>query len=182
VALSILMFVPRAARLKATELTVAADRVIRGRQPEDPPCRWIVVYDLEGELFFGAAPELDRRLEQLRARVRAGTKIVILRLRRTRNPDLVCLERIEHFLRELEGLGVTALLSGVGPDVMQTMRNLRFDRWLPADRVFPWEPDSPGSSTIKAVRHAYRLLATDAAACPHCVAIRPMEGEIYYMV
>jgi SulP family sulfate permease len=182
VALSILMYVPRAARLKAMELTVATDRVIRGRRADDPACRFLVLYDLEGDLFFGAAPELDRRLDELRARARAGTRIVILRLRRTRNPDLVCLERLEHFIRELEGRDVVVLLCGVGADVAQTMKNLRFDRWLPPDRVFPWEPDAPGSSTIKAVRHAYRILAGDAHACAHCAGIRPAEGEIYYML
>jgi SulP family sulfate permease len=183
VALSVVMFVPRAARLQATELTVAPDRVIRGRQPDDPPCRHLVVYDLEGELFFGAAPELDRYLDELRDRAQAsGTRVVILRLRRTRHPDLVCLERLEHFLRDLEAHGVVVLLSGVGADIAKTMKNLRFDRWLPADRVFLREPDAPGSSTIAAVRHAYRLLADDVGGCPHCARIRPAEGEIYYMV
>ena len=54
VALSILMFVP-AARIKVSELTVGADRLLRDRRPDDPHCRKIVILDLEGELFFGAA-------------------------------------------------------------------------------------------------------------------------------
>jgi SulP family sulfate permease len=182
VALSILLFVPRAARLEARELTIAADRVIRGRQPDDPDCRRIVIYDLEGELFFGAALELDRHFEALRERARRGAEVVILRLRRTRNPDLVCLERLEQFLRELEAGGVIALLSGVGADLHQTMQHLHFDRWLPADRVFLREVDAPGSSTIEAVRHAYRLLADDGATCAHCATIRPAAADIYYMV
>ncbi len=87
VVLSIVLFVPRAAKLQARELTVAADRVIRGRQTGDPQCRPIVIYDLEGELFFGAALQLERHFDELRQRTRAGAKVVILRLRRTRNPD-----------------------------------------------------------------------------------------------
>jgi sulfate permease, SulP family len=182
VALSIVMFVPRAARLEARELTIGCDRIIRGRQAGDPQCRRIVIYDLEGELFFGAALDFDRHLDALRERARAGIQVVILRLRRIRNPDLVCLERLEQFLRELEAQGVTVLLSGIGDDVSQTMKNLQFERWLPADRLFLREADAPGSSTVEAVRHGYRSLRDDAASCPHCADIRPATEDIYYMV
>ena len=182
VVLSIVLFVPRAAKLQARELTIAADRVIRGRQTGDPQCRPIVIYDLEGELFFGAALELERHFDELRQRTRAGAKVVILRLRRTRNPDLVCLERLEQFIRELDGRGIVVLLSGVGADVSRTMDNLRFHRWLPRERVFLRAVEAPGSSTIAAVRHAYRLLPADTAACAHCAAIRPAAPDIYYMI
>jgi SulP family sulfate permease len=37
VALSILLFIPRAAMLRMTELVVSSDRVVRERLPEDPP-------------------------------------------------------------------------------------------------------------------------------------------------
>ena len=55
-ALSILLYVPRAARLHATELAMSSDRVVRDRLPTDPPCNRMLLFDLEGELFFGAAP------------------------------------------------------------------------------------------------------------------------------
>jgi SulP family sulfate permease len=98
VALSILMFVPRASRLKATELAMGADRVVRDRQPTDPPCTRMVILDLEGELFFGAAPALDRYFADLRERTKAGARILVLRVKRTRNPDIVCMERLQHFM------------------------------------------------------------------------------------
>ena len=44
VALSILMFVPRASLLRWTELVVSSDRVIRERLPEDPPCTAMMLY------------------------------------------------------------------------------------------------------------------------------------------
>ena len=69
VILSILLFVPRAAKLKAKELIVAPERVVRERVPGDPVDPSIVIYDLEGELFFGAAPELDRYLVALHQRI-----------------------------------------------------------------------------------------------------------------
>lgn len=65
VALSILMFVPRAALLRWNELVVSSNRVVRERVLADRPCTAMVIYDLEGELFFGAAPELDRCFDYL---------------------------------------------------------------------------------------------------------------------
>ena len=52
VALSFLLFVPRAALLRWSELIVSKERVVRERLPDDPPCTSMLLYDLEGELFF----------------------------------------------------------------------------------------------------------------------------------
>ena len=69
VILSILLFVPRAAKLKARELIVTPERVVRERISGDPADPSVVIYDLEGELFFGAAPELDRYLWRCSKRI-----------------------------------------------------------------------------------------------------------------
>jgi sulfate permease, SulP family len=169
-ALSILLYVPRAARLQATELTMGPDRVVRDRLSTDPPCNRLVLFDLEGELFFGAAPDLDRCLEGLKKKLKEGPRIVVLRLKRTRNPDVVCMERLEQFLKEMQKQKVTILLCGVRADFFQAMNNLRFQDWLPADCVFV--ENSPGDySTLAAVRRAYELLAADV--CQSC----PRRGE-----
>ena len=94
--MSILLFVPRAAKLKARELVVAPERVVRERVPSDPADPSTLIYDFEGELFFGAAPELERYLEDLRERIRHDDiKYLVLRLKRVRHPDAVVIERIE---------------------------------------------------------------------------------------
>ena len=96
VVLSILLFVPRAALLRSSELVVSSERVVRERLPQDPPCTAMLLYDLEGELFFGAAPELDRCFDQLKQRSKdENISFVVLRLKRTRNPDMVSLERFD---------------------------------------------------------------------------------------
>lgn len=183
VALSILMFVPRAARLKATELAVSSDRVLRDRLPTDPPCSRMVLLDFEGELFFGAAPELDRHFAELRERAKAGAKMLVLRVKRTRNPDIVCMERFQHFLQEMETQGVTVLLCGVRADFMQAMKNLHFQQWLPADRVFPENVNVPGSATLAAVRHAHGLLGDDVCDnCPRRDTDPPNQERMYYMI
>src|SRR6202161_3661211 len=170
VALSILMFVPRAALLGWTELVVSSDRVVRERLPEDRPCTAMVLYDLEGELFFGAGPELDRCFDHLKRRTEdENVRFIVLRLKRTRNPDMVALERFDHFLHDMEARGVTVLLCGVRPAFAKAMANLHFHDWLPADRVFPEEAEK-FSATLKGVRHVYELLEDNP--CDHC-----LQGE-----
>ncbi|MHB8971716.1 MAG: SulP family inorganic anion transporter [Pirellulaceae bacterium] len=183
VALSILMFVPRAARVTVAELTVGADRFLRDRHPNDPCCNRMVILDLEGELFFGAAPELDRYFAALKPKIQAGLRIIVLRVKRTRNPDMVCMERFEHFLHEMEQKAVTVLLCGVRTDFDQAMKNLQFYAWLPSERVFPEKVGAPGSATLAAVRYAYDLLGDDLCdACPHRKPAEPESGAFYYVI
>src|ERR1700685_1402969 len=183
VVLSILLFVPRAALLRSSELVVSSERVVRERLPQDPPCTAMLLYDLEGELFFGAAPELDRCFDQLKQRSKdENISFVVLRLKRTRNPDMVSLERFDHFLHDMETRGVSVLLCGVRPAFAKAMVNLHFQDWLPADRVFP-EEEEKLSSTLKAVRHVYELLPQNS--CNHCGKndlVGADRQQMYYLV
>jgi len=183
VALSIFLFVPRAARIKVSELTVGADRLLRDRRPDDPCCSRIVIVDLEGELFFGAAQELDRHFAELNEKTNAGVTIVVLRVKRTRNPDMVCMERFQRFLQDMEQKSVTVLLCGVRTDFDQAMKNLRFYDWLPGERVFLENAQLPGSSTSAAARYAYELLGDDVCtACPCRRPADPDNGSLYYVI
>jgi len=183
VALSILMFVPRASLLRWNELVVSSDRVVREPLPEDRPCTAMMLYDLEGELFFGAAPELDRCFDHLKRRTEAeDIRFVVLRLKRTRNPDMVSLERFDHFLHDMEARGVTVLLCGVRPALARAMANLHFQDWLSPDRVFPEEAEK-FSATLKAVRRVYELLEDNV--CDHCVEAEfggAGQQPLYYLV
>jgi SulP family sulfate permease len=180
--LSFLFFVPRAARLQASELIVSPERVLRERHPDDPQCGKLVIYSLEGELFFGAAPELDEYFAQLKKRTEQGVRVIVLRLKRTRNPDMVCLERLQHFLEDMQEHKVPVLLCGVRKDFAQALDNLGFHHWLPPDSVF-LEDVTFGSATLKAVRRAYELLGSDL--CPTCPRRHEQNGEKsewYYMI
>ncbi|HEV3417839.1 MAG TPA: SulP family inorganic anion transporter [Pirellulales bacterium] len=181
--LSFIMYIPRASRLKGTELAVGTDRVVRELLPDERPCTGLVVFDLEGELFFGASPELEAIFDELHDRAAAGARVIVLRLRRTRNPDMVCMKLFEQFLHDMHGRGVKVLLCGVREDFSQAMINLRFYELLPADRIFYQDAASPGSSTIDAVRHGYELLGDHT--CPACALrnkIEPNSDALYYMI
>jgi sulfate permease, SulP family len=167
VALSILLFVPRAARLKVTELVVSAEGVVRERLPADPTCTAVAVWDFEGEFFFGAAPELERHFTALKNRMKQQqVRYLVLRFKRMRNPDVVCIERLEHFLREAQHDGLVVLLAGLRPETRTVLANLKFAAWYPVDRFFA-EEDENWSATVRAVRHAYTLLGKENT-CDHC--------------
>jgi len=181
VGLSIILFVPRAAKLAMRELIVTNERVVRERLPEDERSASLLVYDLEGELFFGAAPELERYLEQIKeATIADNITYVVLRVRRARNPDVVAIEHLEHFLRDAEKRGVTVLLAGLLPNFEKILRNVRFQEWFPADRLFPEEGEKY-SATLHAVRNAYALLRERAGESRQELSVAEREA-IYYLV
>lgn len=170
VALSILLFVPRAAKLKATELVVDTGDVVRGRHPAEPPNRGFLIDDFEGERFFGPAPELDRTFARIEPQSRdEGVRHVVLRLKRVRNPDVVCLE---HFLKRSVTNEITVWPAGLQPASLQPFRRLGFPDWLPDERLFR-EATDDDSATLGAVRSIRALLPERKAHA---------EDRLYYLV
>jgi SulP family sulfate permease len=186
VALSIVLFVTRASRPHMRELIVTAERVVRERQPQEERAGPLLIYDLEGELFFGAAPELVRYLTEILAEAdRCAIRHVVLRFRRARNPDAGAIEHLEHFLRDARAQGVTILLAGVRPDFVKILRNVRIDRWFPTDHIFP-EEDRKFSATLRAVRYANQLASQSGASGANeadtTTAADEEDRAVYYLV
>lgn len=179
--LSFILFVPRAARLHLTELTLTPERVVRERLPADPPCNRILMYSLEGELFFGSSPDLEEHLATIVNRAQPGIRVVVLRLKRVRNPDAVCLGLVADFLAKMEQRGLPVYLCGVRRDLAKVFRTSGLEKRLGPHRIF-LEVPGVSSSTLEAVRQAYDLLAGDV--CDTC----PRRGELgskevlYYMI
>ena len=154
--------------------------------PADPPHPGYLVIDLEGELFFGAVPELDRYFDTIRERIHTGgIEFVILRLKRVRDPDAVTIERLEHFLREENGRDVgghrvAILLAGVRPDMLKVLNNIGFARWFPTDQVFP-EEDEEFSATLRAVRFVRPKLDEPGKPVPEPEKERNAD-PLYYLV
>ncbi len=83
--MSFVLYVPQAARVRITELIMTPERVVRERHATDMPCRRIRIYSLEGELFFGAAPELEQLLDAIADEIEKEARVVILRLKRAQS-------------------------------------------------------------------------------------------------
>ena len=178
--LSVGLYVRRAARLHMTELTMTPERVIREREASDPRCDRILIYSLEGELFFGSAPDLEKHFETVVERAQAGTRVIVLRLKRVRNPDAVCLELFERFIARMKERGIHVLLCGVRDDFAEILAASGLESQLGKQTVFI-EREGASSSTLDAVRFAYDLIKGD-----YC-AICPRRGEaekqvLYYMI
>jgi SulP family sulfate permease len=106
----------------------------------------------------------------------------VLRLKRVRNPDVVCIERIEHFLREETARGTTVLLAGVRPDTLHVLDNVGFESWFAAEHVFP-EEDEEYSATLRAVRYAHNKLAELKLKQPPTAATElTPHNDLYYLV
>ena len=169
------------------ELVVSGERVVRDRLPSDPPCTGMIIFDLEGELFLGAAPELDGYFAVLEKRaLDEGIRCIVLRLKRTSNPDMVCMERFHHFIADMERHGVFVLLCGVRQEFARVMKNMRFEEFFPVSRVFLEEPQL-FSSTLKAVRYGFGL--SEEPSCEHCASLhlpgpesRDAAQDLYYLV
>jgi SulP family sulfate permease len=178
VAVSLLGYMPRAAKLRVTELVVTAERVVRERLPSDPDSADLMILDVEGELFFGAAPEFERQLELAARRARErGVAHLVLRVKRLRNADAVGLEVLDKFLRGASNTGLTILLAGVRPDLLAALHRFEIAQALPAERIFPEEEENL-SATLKAIRHANALRAKTSTGA----ALRAVPEGAYYLV
>ncbi len=178
--LSFVLYVPRAARLHLSELTITPERILRERTAGDPPCGRIVIFDLEGEMFFGSSPELERHLDRIEERAHEGVRIVVLRLRRVRNPDAVCLDVLDSFVQRMAQRKMTLLLCGVRKDLARVLISCGLVDRIGTAQIF-YEREAVGSSTLEAVRYAYDLLGDDlCATCPR----RQESGKepLYYMI
>mgnify|MGYP005851885997 CR=1 FL=1 len=181
--LSFVLYVPRAARVQLTELVLTPQRTIRPRGDADPPCAKMLLFNLEGELFFGSAPEFERLVAAIDGRARAGVRVVILRLRDVRNPDAACLQLLDRLIADLLDRGVQPILCGVRGDLarglVRTGSAARLGpEWLLLERERAW------TGIQEAVDRAHALLGADL--CDTCPMRHPAPGAAadpwYYMI
>ncbi|HLN30327.1 MAG TPA: SulP family inorganic anion transporter [Gemmataceae bacterium] len=164
--LSFVLYVPRAAQVQLSELTLTGDGQVRERAPSDLRCGRMLLYDLEGELSFGAAPELEAHLASIEQRAKENIRVVVLFLKRARNPDAVCLNLLADFQRRLQARKVTLILCGVRADLAKALHNTRLDAEIGEQYIIP-ETGGTGMSTQYAVLRAYRILGPDLCEiCP----------------
>jgi SulP family sulfate permease len=180
--LSFVLYVPQAARLHLTELVAAPQRVVRERVSSDPMCSRIRIFSLEGEFFFGAAPELEQHLESIERSAEGGVRVVILRLKRVRNPDAVCMSVFDRFINRMHDARVMVLLCGVRPDLMKVINSSGLADRLGSERVFIFQETGEfWTSTLEAVRFAYEIIGDDVCDnCPrHAESLNKREGWYY---
>jgi len=163
--MSFLLTVPRAGRMLLTEFVLTPDGGLHERLPDDAPCPRILVFGLEGEMFFGATAALETHFAGIEERIGPDTRVLVLRLKRARNPDAVGLTLLEDFLHRLKARGVHALLCGVRADFAEKLDRTGITAHL-GERLFLEQPVRQ-TSTLLAIRHAYELIGRDTCStCP----------------
>ena len=81
----------------------------------------ILIFGFEGEMFFGAAAALEGHFETIESRIGPDTKVLVLRLKRVRNPDAVGMHLLDEHIHRIEGQGVHVLLVGVRSDLADAL-------------------------------------------------------------
>jgi SulP family sulfate permease len=168
--LSFVLYVPRAAHVRIARLTGAPGRGARERLPGDPHCDRLLLYGLEGELFFGAEPELEKHLAAIDQAVHKEVRVVILVLKQARNPDAAFLHLLGEFHDSLRRRGVALLLCDVQSDLIKALAGTGLDAQIGMGRIFRDQPSSTGD----AIHLAYELLGEGlCSTCP-----RRQEGAV----
>lgn len=158
VLMSFLLAVRRAGRMLLTEFVVSPDGRIHERLPDDDATGPILIFGLEGEMFFGSTAALERHFAHIEERANDTTRVVVLRMKRVRNPDAVGLTLLEQFLERMKARGVHVLLCGVRTPLFESMERTGFTRHLDEKEIFLEQPVRL-TSTMLAVRYAYELIA-----------------------
>ncbi len=163
--LSFMLAVPRAGRMLLSEFVVTPEGGIHERIEGDQVCGRILIFGLEGEMFFGASTSLDAHFDTIEARATTETRAVVLRMKRIRSPDAVGMALLEGFLDRMKARGVEVVLCGVRPELYTMMGACGVAAGLSEGQVFLEQPVRQ-TSTLLAVRHAYDRVADPCPACP----------------
>jgi SulP family sulfate permease len=148
-----------------TEFALTPDGGLHERLPEDVPCPRILVFGLEGELFFGATGALEGHFARIEERIGPDTRVLVLRVKRARNPDAVGLTLLEDFLHRVKARGVHVLLCGVRADLAEKLERTGISAHL-GEKLFLEQPVRQ-TSTLLAIRHAYELIGDETCStCP----------------
>ena len=156
VIMSCLLTVPRAGHMLLTEFVDAGGDHVRERLPDDHTPEEILVFGLEGEMFFGSSVSLDRHLDGMRGRVTDRTRVLVLRMKRARTPDAVGLLALERLVDDVQGRGVHVVLCGVRADLHRRLERCGLLAKVREDHVFLEQPVRL-TSTQAAMRFARGL-------------------------
>jgi SulP family sulfate permease len=111
--LSAMLFIRRMAEVSGVKLVGDAHPELR-----EPLPRGVVLYEVAGPLFFGAAQAAVSALQTVEKR---GVQAVVLDMQAVPAMDATGLVNLESLLRRLNAGGVKVILAGVQPQPMRTL-------------------------------------------------------------
>jgi len=160
IAVSVLQALRRAEGFKITLLEIDGQGRFVEAPLETSHVKEVVALSLQGELFFAAAEELERRLRVLFGN---GARFLVLRLTHAYNLDATTAQALTQVARDARARGGRLVLSGVRPGLYGTFARSGVIEDLGAEAVFRHE-DEILASTRRAIAFAQELAAN---ALPH---------------
>lgn len=135
----------------------------------------ILFLQVEGNLFFGVADELQDRLTTI---ARTGVRVVILRLKRTHSVDATCLHVLEQFARQMTDRSGHVILCGVRPELMDVLKGYGLIQIIGRENVFGTGV-GVFESAKQALQRARKLV--HASIDTHPIEVE-MEHELSYEI
>jgi SulP family sulfate permease len=134
--LNLALYLRTASRLHVSEMIHRPGGVFHERPIVDKHTgeRQVVFLQLEGDLFFAVADELEDRLN---AMVNSPIRVVILRLKRTHSIDATVLGVLERFIADMHERQGYVLLCGVKPELMSVLRGYGLIDHIGRENIFP---------------------------------------------
>ena len=112
----------------------------------------IVVFRLDGPLFFAAAHDFLLELSQV-----GDVRVVVLRMSRITTIDATGAAVLADTIRRLEARGITVLLSGVREHQQRVLVSLGvYDRLATEHHLFDTTPEAIAHARVHAARHDHR--------------------------
>jgi SulP family sulfate permease len=179
--MSFMLAVPRTGQMHLTEFVVTGDGAVHERLADDPVCGCLLIFGLEGEMYFGSGASLESHLATIDQHLEPWTKVIVLRMKRARNPDAVGISLLEHFVDLATSRGVRVIVCGVREGMLVCMQQSGLAEKIGADNVFREEAVRQ-TSTLLAIRHAASIIGD---SCPQCGGTQsggPKQAALYYSI
>lgn len=118
----------------------------------------VLIIQLEGNLYFGAATDLGEKLESLINK----SRVFILRMKHVTTIDLTSLSTLRVFIRNVKEAGGTLIISGVKSDLNSLLKRSNLDTDIGVDNIFMSE-NEVFASTTRALEKARAALTYDTS-------------------
>jgi len=116
----------------------------------------VLIIQLEGNLYFGAATDLGEKLDSLTNK----SRVFILRMKYVTTIDLTSLSTIKTFIRNVRETGGILIISGVKSDLDIMLKNSSIDSDIGINNIFMSENEVFASST-NALERAIAAIGCD---------------------
>lgn len=122
------------------------------KEPKD-----ILIIQIEGNLYFGSAFDLESKLDSLIGKAR----VYIIRMKQVATIDITALDSIKHFLHNIKKTGGIIILCGIASGLNKMLVNADIVEDVGCDNIFMSEDEVFASST-KALNRAKELVGKSA--------------------